>query len=290
MDAAASVEKAVGLIDRAAKQGAQMVVFAECFIPGYCQWAHSSRFEDAKLKKVHARLIRNSVRVPDDLGAIAEAAKRGKTTVAIGVTERDPVKPAVLFNTLAVFGPEGNFLGKHRKLVPTHHERTVHNYGGGEHLRAFEVNGVRFGGLLCWENYMPVARYALYAQGVQIYLAPTADDTPSFQTAVQFIARESRAFVVSPSLLQRKSHFPKDFELRGDPAWEAEGEWNERGGSVILAPGGEVLQGPVYEDETILFADLDLDRVLEERHGFDPAGHFARSDVLRVDVEGLGRF
>lgn len=288
MDAKATLAKAADLVRQAGRDGARLVVFPETFVPAYAQWAHSARFEDAKHKAVFARLARNSVRVPEDLAVVADAARRANATVAIGVTEHvDGESPANLYNTLAVFGPDGAFRGKHRKLVPTHHERTVYRYGDGDTMRAFEHEGVRFGGLLCWNNFMPLARYALYQQGIQLWLAPTADDLPSWQTAMQFIARESRSFVISPVLIQRKSHFPVDWELRGDPAWEAENEWNERGGSCILGPDGSYLAGPVYDEETILYADCDLDRVVAERLTFDPSGHYARPEVLGVSVRGL---
>ncbi|MBW3582660.1 MAG: carbon-nitrogen hydrolase family protein [Euryarchaeota archaeon] len=287
LDAERSLEKAARLVREAAAEGAKLVVFCETFVPGYAQWAHSARFEDPKHKAAYARLARNSVRVPDDLERIAEVAKATATTVVLPVTEKDPRTPGTLYNTLTVFGPDGRYVGKHRKLVPTHHERTVYGYGGGDTMRAFEVDGVRFGGLLCWNNFMPVARYALYRQGIQVYLAPTADDLPSWQTAMRFIARESRAYIVAPALVQRRSSFPDDWELRGEPAWESEDEWNERGGTCIVAPDGEYLHEPVYAQETTLIADLDLDRVVAERQTFDPAGHYAREEVLRLTVTDL---
>lgn len=287
LDAAKSLEKAVGLVARAADMGAGLVVFPETFVPGYAQWAHSARFEDARHKAVYARLARNSVRVPEDLQQVADAAKTHRTTVVLPVTERDPRTPGTLYNTMVVFGPDGAYLGKHRKLVPTHHERTVYGYGDGDTLRAFEVDGVRFGGLLCWNNYMPLARAALYRQGIQIWLAPTADDLDAWQETMRFIARESRCFVVCAALLQRKSSFPEDWELRDDPAWEAEDEWNERGGSCIVGPDGAYLAHPVYQEETILVADLDLDQTVAERLTFDPMGHYGRPEVLRLDVVGL---
>lgn len=287
LDAAATLEKAATVVGNAADQGADLIVFPEAFVPGYAQWAHSARFDDPKHKAAYARLARNSLRLPAELGPVMEAASEAQATVVLGVTERDATTPGTLYNTLAVVGPDGSFLGKHRKLVPTHHERTVYGYGGGETLRAFEVGGVRFGGLVCWNNFMPMARQALYQQGIHVYLAPTADDTEAWQTAMQFIARESRAFVVAPCLLQRKSSFPDDWELAGDAAWDAENEWNERGGSCILAPDGSYLADPVYEDETILTADLDLDLIAAERQTFDPAGHYGRTDVLKLTVEGL---
>lgn len=287
LDAAASLQKAVDLVHQAADRGARLVLFPETFVPGYAQWSHSARFEDEAHKAVYARLARNSLLVPEDLDLIQAVAKERQVTVVLPVTEKTQRTPGTLFNTMAVFGPDGRFLGKHRKLVPTHHERTVYGYGDGDTLRAFEVDGVRFGGLLCWNNYMPLARAALYQQGIQIYLAPTADDLDSWQNTMQFIARESRCFVVCAALLQRKASFPADWELRDDPAWLQEDEWNERGGSCILAPDGSYLAPPVYQEETILVADLDLDRVVAERMTFDPMGHYGRPEVLRLDVDGL---
>lgn len=288
MDAKGSLAKAAHLIRQAGDKGARFILFPETFVPAYPQWAHSARFEDPKHKAAFARLARNSVRVPEDVGIISDAAKRARSSVAIGLTELDGGEsPASLYNTLAVFGPNGAYLGKHRKLVPTHHERTIYRNGNGDTLRAFHVDGLTFGGLLCWNNFMPLARYALYRQGIQLWLAPTADDLASWAVAMRYIARESRCFVISAALLQRRSHFPDDWELRGDPAWEGENEWNEAGGSCIVGPDGEFIVEPVYKEETILTADVDLNRVVEERLTFDPSGHYARSEVLRLHVDGL---
>ncbi len=298
LDAKATLSKACDLIRDAGANGARLAVFPETFVPGYAQWAHSARFEDAAHKKAYARLARNSLVLPRDLAPLQDAARRAGCAIAIGVTERSERTPGTLANTLAYIGADGTFLGKHQKLTPTHHERTVYGYGPGDGsvegsgappgtaVTTVKVDDARIGGLLCWNNYMPLARYALYEQGIHVYLAPTADDRPQWQTAMQFIAQESRAFVISPCLLQRKSSFPEDWELRGDPAWESENEWNERGGTSILGPDGAYLAEPVYEQETILYADLDLDRVVEERLTFDPVGHYGRAEVLGLRGSG----
>lgn len=266
---------------------ADLIAFPETFVPGYPHWAHDAAFEDEDHKALHARLARNALTLPDDLGPVADAADRAEATVALPVVEVADESPGTLYNTIAVVGPDGTFLGRHRKLVPTHHERTVFAYGGGETMRAFEASGVRFGGLLCWENYMPLARAALYRQGIQVYLAPTADDLDAWQTTMEHIARESRCFVVSPALLQTKSAFPADFELAGREAWEREPDVNERGGTAIYGPDGSVLDGPVYDEEAILTATIDLEKTVAERQTFDPAGHFARPEVLDLTVRGL---
>lgn len=291
LDGPASLDKALHLAEEAATAGARLIAFPETFVPCYAHWTHSARFEDPIHKRLHARLARNSVRVPEDLGALERLCREHDVAVALPVTERVDDTPGTLWNTMAVFGPDG-YVGKHRKLVATHHERIVYHAGGGDTMRAFEVvldgERVRFGGLLCWNNYMPLARAALYKQGIQVYLAPTADDRAVFQDTLRFIAQEGRVFVVSPSLVQRKSSFPADFELADTHAWrEEEDEWNERGGSAILAPDGSYLHEPVYEDERILYADLDLDEVVAARQTFDPMGHYGATDVLELKVRGL---
>lgn len=301
LDAAASLDKAVRLIGAAADQGARFIVFPETFVPGYAQWTHSARFESKPHQALHARLCRESVRVPDDLDGVAAAAHDADVVVVLPVTEVDPRTPGTPYNTMAVFGRApghrpGAFLGKHRKLVPTHHERAAYGYGTGETMRAFAATmtgtdgtseTVRFGGLLCWNNYMPLARAALYAQGIRLYVAPTADDRdPQWQDAMRFIAHESRCFVMGVGLIQRKSSFPHDFELRDTPEWQAEDEWNERGGSCIVAPDGTYVAAPVWKKETLVVGDVDLDATVAARQTFDPSGHYGHRD-LRLDVAGL---
>lgn len=285
LDARACIEKACELIEQASE--ADLIAFPEAFVPGYPQWTHDASFESDAHKALHARLAHNSPRVPEDLAPVQQAAAQAQATVTLPVTETEPDTPGTLYNTMAILGPEGDYLGKHRKLVPTHHERAVYGYGDGSTMRAFEVDGTRFGGLLCWENYMPLARAALYQQGIQLYLAPTADDLDTWQTTMQHIARESRCFVLAPALLQRKSAFPDDFELAHTQAWQQEPEINERGGTMILGPDGQILEGPVWEKEAILTARVDLDESLAERQTFDPAGHFSRPEVLELTVHGL---
>lgn len=285
LDAKACLAKAVDHVERLPE--ADLVAFPESFVPGYAHWSHDASFEDEDHKALHARLVENSLRVPEDLDPIQRAARETGTTVVLPVTERTETTPGTPYNTIAAIGSDGSFLGKHRKLVPTHHERTVYGYGQGEHMACFESEGLRFGGLLCWENYMPLARAALYEQGIQLYLAPTADDLESWQTTMKHIARESRCFVVAPALLQTKEAFPEDFELADHDAWQDEPEVNERGGTAIFAPDGERIAGPVYGEETVVTATIDLQETLAERQTFDPMGHFGRTDVLDLTVHGL---
>src|SRR5205823_8626215 len=203
-----------------------------------------------------------------------------------GVTEVDPSRPSTLYNTLLYHGPDGSLVSKHRKLVPTNHERLIWGHGDGGGLRAFATPLGRVGGLICWENYMPLARFALYESGVEIYIASTADDSDAWQATLVHIARESRAFVVSPSHFQRASAYPDDFPLRGE--LEGAGMLG-RGGSAILAPDGSYLAGPLYDEEAILYAELEPSRLLAERQRFDPVGHYHRPDVLRLGVNPSAR-
>ena len=212
---------------------------------------------------------------------LGEIAREHGVWLVTGVTEIDPERPGTLYNTLLYHDPEGTLALHHRKLVPTNHERLVWGQGDGRGLRAIETGFGRLGGLICWENYMPLARFSLYESGVEIYVASTADDADEWQATLVHIARESRAFVVAPSHFQRTAAYPEDFPLLEEIA---EIEILGRGGSAILGPDGAYLAGPLYDEEGILYAELDPARLLEERQRFDPAGHYHRPDVLKLRV------
>jgi nitrilase len=212
---------------------------------------------------------------------MAETAREHGVWLVVGVTEVDPERTGTLFNTLLGYSPEGELALHHRKLVPTNHERLVWGPGDGAGLRAIATPIGRIGGLICWENYMPLARFSLYESGVEIYVASTADDGDEWQATLVHIARESRAFVVSPCHFQRAASYPDDFPLQD----LLEGiELVGRGGSAILGPDGAYLAGPLYGEEGILYAELDPARLAEERQRFDPAGHYHRPDVLGLTV------
>jgi nitrilase len=285
LDRAATLEKLAALTAEAAGQGAELVVFPETFVSVYpsSTWAKAlAGWGDPRATAAFAALARESVEVPgpaaDKLGAIA---KENGVWLVTGVNEVDPGRNGTVYNALLYHAPDGSLALKHRKLVPTNHERLVWGQGDGEGLRAIETPLGRIGGLICWENYMPLARFSLYESGIEIYLASTADDGDSWQATLVHIARESRAFVVAPSHFQRASAYPDDFPLRD----LIEGlDVIGRGGSAILAPDGSYLAGPVYDEEATLYAELDPARLLEERQRFDPAGHYHRPDVLRLEV------
>ena len=286
LDREATIDRLAACTEEASGRGASLVVFPEALVPAYPSsvWAKAlAASADPRAKAAFALLARQAVAVPGPAAErLANVAKENEDVLVAGVTEVDPERPGTLYNTLLGFGPEGSLALHHRKLVPTNHERLVWGPGDGGGLRAIETPVGRVGGLICWENYMPLARFALYEAGVEIYVASTADDGDMWQSTLVHLARESRAFVVSPCHFQRASSYPDDFPLRDELA---EVEVIGRGGSAILAPDGTYLAGPLYDQEGILYAELDLVRLLEERQRFDPAGHYHRPDVLSLTVQ-----
>jgi nitrilase len=285
LDRDATVERLAERTAEAAREGAGLVVFPEAFVPVYPSsvWAKAlAGWGDPRAKAAFARLAREAVAVPGEAAdRIGEAARANGVWLVVGVTETDPARPGTLYNTLLGYGPDGSLALRHRKLVPTNHERLVWGPGDGAGLRAVDTAIGRIGGLICWENYMPLARFALYESGVEIYVASTADDGEAWQATLVHIARESRAFVVSPSHFQRAAGYPDDFPLRAELG---EADVIGRGGSAILGPDGAYLAGPLYDQEGVLYAELDPVRLFEERQRFDPAGHYHRPDVLALTV------
>jgi nitrilase len=286
LDRDSTIEKLARLAAEAAAEGAALVVFPEAFIPVYpsSRWAKAfAGWEDERVKEAFSRMAEQSVAVPGEAAdRIGEAAREHGVWIVTGVTEIDPERPGTLYNTLLFHAPDGKLALRHRKLVLTNHERLIWGQGDGSGLRAIPTELGRMGGLICWENYMPLARFALYESGVEIYIASTADDGDDWQSTLGHIARESRAFVISPSHFQRASSYPDDFPLRD----ELEGlDVISRGGSAILAPDGSYLAGPLYDEEGVLYAELDPALLRAERQRFDPAGHYHRPDVLRLKVK-----
>jgi nitrilase len=276
-DRAATIEKLGRLTAEAAAGGAQLALFPETFVPVYPsnRWARhlAHGTEGAEL---FARLAQQSVEVPgphsDALGAAAQDAG---LWLAVGVNE---LERGTIYNSLLVYAPDGALVLHHRKLVPTNHERLVWGAGDGRGLETVDAGFAKLGGLICWENLMPLARFALYERGVEIYLAPTADDSDSWHDSIRHIAREARAFVLSCCTYQRASSYPPDVPLAaGD-------ELVGRGGSAIVAPDGSYLAGPLWDEEGILYADLDPTALYAARQRFDPAGHYHRPDILSLTV------
>jgi len=273
----ATIEKIATLTHEAAGAGARLALFPEAFVPAYPsnRWV---RFlaGGADAKPVFGRLARESIEVPSPATErLAAVAREEEIWLALGTNE---LAGGTLYNSLLVFGPDRTLVLHHRKLMPTNHERLVWGLGDGKGLDAVETDLGRVGGLICWENYMPLARFALYQSGVEVYLAPTADDSESWHESIRHIARESRAFVLSSCVFQRASSYPEDVPIAEGP------ELLGRGGSAILGPDGEYLAGPLWDEEGILYAELDPQRLYEERQRFDPAGHYHRPDVFRLEI------
>ena len=285
LDRERTLDRLEELAAEAARGGAELVVFPETFVPVYpsSRWAKAfAGWQNPGAKKTFARMALNSIAVgrPSER-RIGAAAKKLGVWIVTGVNEVEPYRPGTIYNSLLYHSPDGELALHHRKLVPTNHERLIWGQGDGRGLNAIDTPFGRLGGLICWENYMPLARFALYESGIEIYVASTADDSDEWQKTLVHIARESRTYVIAPCHYQRAASYPDDFDL----ASELEGvEVLGRGGSAILGPDGSYIAGPVYDGEEILYADLDPAALLEERQRFDPVGHYSRPDVLQLTV------
>ena len=282
LDARASVAKAVALIGDAARDGARLVVLPEAFVSLYPSnaWAKGAAAFSG-VDELWERMWAESVEVPGPhVDTLVAACARHDVVCAIGVNERESERPGTLYNTLLLLGPEG-VLQRHRKLMPTQQERLFHGIGAGDDLVVVDTAAGRIGGLICWENRMPLARWALYQQGPQLWVAPTADDSDGWLASVRHIAIESGAFVVSVPQYIPRSAFPEDFPM---PLPDRESFGN--GGAAIIDPAwGEVIAGPLYGEEGIVTADCDLRRGLHAKRWFDAVGHYGRTDVLDAPGE-----
>jgi nitrilase len=229
--------------------------------------------------------VKNSVTVPDEsTEKLCETAKSSSIHVAIGINERNSEgSGSSLFNTLLYISDRGSILGAHRKLVPTGGERTVWSQGEGSSLHAFDTPMGKLGGLLCWENFMPLARQAMYEMGVQIYVVPTWDSSESWLLAMRHIAREGGTFVINCCQAIRVSEIPETYEF--GQLYPEGREWINKGNSCIVDPMGKVVVGPVEASQEILCADLDLDLIPAAKRMFDAAGHYSRRDVFRFEVK-----
>jgi nitrilase len=282
-DREATLEKAEGLVAEAAGRGAKLVVFPEAFVSGYPRGITfgtvvGQRSEEGR--DHFRRYWESAVDVPghatDRLGAMA---REHGIHLVMGIIERDG---GTLYCTILFFDPAGELMGKHRKLMPTAAERLVWGYGDGSTMPVFDTPHGRLGAVICWENYMPMMRMAMYAKGIQLYCAPTADARDSWIQTVSHIAVEGRCFVMSCNQFARRSDYPADIP---NALAEKPEEVLSRGGSCIVDPFGRMLAGPDYEGEVILTAELDLDQVARAKFDFDVAGHYARPDVFQLHVD-----
>jgi nitrilase len=287
LDRDATVEKAVALIDEAAGEGARLVAFPETWIPGYPSWIyHAAEWDDPRSKRTFARLLQNSVQIPSPAtDALCAAARDSDVDVVVGIHERDAdFSTGTIYNSLLFVSADGALLGVHRKLVPTHAERIVWGRGDGSTLHVFETRLGRIGGLICWEHWMPLTRFAMHAKGEQIHVAawPDADDV--HHLASRHYAFEGRCYVLCVGSYTTARDLPEDFELA-----KAMGVSGEdallTGGSGIIGPDGSWLSGPVDGREAIVYAELDMSRIAEEQQALDAAGHYNRPDVFSLTVD-----
>ena len=291
LDRDATVDKACGLIAEAGRNGARIVVFPESFVPAYPDWVWAvPPGAEAVLNELYAELLANAVEIPSAATQrLCQAAKRAKTHVVMGMTERNTeASGASLYNTLLYIDAQGNILGKHRKLVPTGGERLVWAQGDGSTLQVYDTPFGKLGGLICWENYMPLARYAMYAWGTQIYVAATWDRGEPWLSTLRHIAKEGRAYVVGCCIVERVDDIPEQFQFR--EFFRAVGrEWVNVGDSAIVNPDGEFIAGPLHEEEGILYAEVDPAQMRGPKWMLDVAGHYARPDVFELIVHTNAR-
>jgi nitrilase len=287
-----TIARGVELLEEAAAGGARLVSFPETWLPGYPEWIWGLRpGNDFELSSdIHARLVENAVDLKSDhLKPIQSAARRLKVTVSMGMHERDgEFSRGTLYNTVVLIGPDGTVMNRHRKLMPTNPERMVWGTGDATGLRVSETPSGRVGGLICWENYMPLARFSIFAQGVEIYIAPTWDEGDMWLSTMRHIAAEGRCWVLGNGSSMRGKDFPRDFPNRNKlyPDLEA---WLNPGDSVIVNPFGKIVAGPLHEKHGILYADCDPSRASAAKRTLDVTGHYGRPDIFRLEVNREAR-
>jgi len=283
LDTPATIEKALGLMAEAAKRGVQLLVFPEAFIGGYPKGADFHIYLGGRTPEGRGefkRYLDAAVTVAGpEIAQLAKAAARHRMYVVAGIIERDG---GTLYCTAVYLGPDGQVLGKHRKLMPTALERLVWGFGDGSTLAAVDTPYGKLGAVICWENYMPALRMAMYQQRVALYCAPTADDRDTWKSTMQHIALEGRCFVLSACQHLRRSQFPSDLMHNRLP--EAADTVLMRGGSMIIDPLGKMLAGPVFNEDALLTAELDLALIPMGQMDFDAVGHYARPDVFSLHV------
>jgi len=282
-----TIQEAVAMTDEAAANGAKLIIFPEAHIPGYPAWIWRLRpgGDWGLSEEIHARLLDNSVNLEsDDMVPLYDAAKEHQVTIMCGMNERESnLSQATLYNTTVTIGPDGQLINRHRKLMPTNPERMVWGFGDASGLKVIDTPCGRVGALICWENYMPLARYALYAQGVEIYVAPTYDSGDGWIGSMQHIAREGCCWVVGSGNALKASDIPQDFPDR-ENLYPDQDEWINPGDSIVIAPGGEIVAGPIRNEQSILYADVDPERVGIARRTLDIVGHYSRPDIFTLQV------
>jgi nitrilase len=280
-----TVDKACDLIATAGRNGAKMMVFPEAYIPGYPDWVWVVPGNKKSIyNELYHQLLENAVVVPDEAThKLCQVAKQSKSFVVMGVNERNSeASNASLYNTILYIDPSGDIIGKHRKLIPTANERLMWAQGDGSTLSAYDTSIGKIGGLICWENYMPLARHAMYAWGVQIYVAPTWDSSENWLISLRHIAKEGGMFVIGVCSAIKIGEIPDKHEFK---EFYPEGkEWVNVGNSCIINPQSEFIAGPSSKKEEILYAEIDFQQISTAKWIFDAAGHYARPDVFQFTL------
>ena len=284
-DRAETLRRAVAYVDEAVAGGAQLIVFPETYVPGYPDWVWRIAPDRYDVHgPIFRQLLENAVDLSrGDLQPLQEAARRHGVTIVCGIDElNSDFSRTTMYNTLVTIGADGSILNRHRKLVPTNPERMIWGMGDGSGLRVVDTNSGRVGGLICWENYMPLARYALYAQGIEVYIASTWDEGAVWLATMQHIAAEGRCWVVGSGSCIHGRDVLKTFPCRAE-VYPTD-TWINPGDSVIVAPGGKIVAGPLHQEKGILYADCDPAEAAATRRTLDAAGHYSRPDVFDFHV------
>jgi len=282
-----TIDKAVKLVGEAVANGAKLVIFPEAFIPGYPAWIWRLRpgGDWGVTDAIHERLLDNAVDIENgDLAPLCQTAKDHQVVVICGMDERESrLSQSTLYNTVVIIGTDGQILNRHRKLMPTNPERMVWGFGDGSGLKVVDTPVGRVGALICWENYMPLTRYAMYSQGIDIYVAPTYDSGDGWLGTLQHIAREGCCWVVGSGNAFKASDMPDNMPGKAE-IYPDQDEWVNPGDSVVIAPGGEIMAGPMRNETGVLYADVDSHRVGIARRSLDVVGHYARPDIFTLHV------
>ena len=281
-----TVKKACEAILEAGENGANLIVFPEAFISGYPDWVWLiPNSKGADLNELYLKLVENAVSVPDDSTIkLCKAAKTASINVVIGMHERNTeTSNASLFNSLLFIDDKGLILGKHRKLIPTGGERLIWSQGDGSTLCSYDTSAGKIAGLICWENFMPLARNTIYEFGTQILASPTWDKSPNWIQSMQHIAREGGLFVISTCMALKMDDIPDEFEFK--KLYPDGREWINIGNSSIIGPNGQFLAGPLEAEEGILYADIDLQQIIKAKRMFDVVGHYSRPDVFSFNLK-----
>jgi nitrilase len=287
LDRGKTIESALASIAEAAGQGAGLLVFPEAYLPGYPTWIWRLKpgGDMALSGELHARLRENAVDLArGDLQPLQDAALKHGVTVVVGMNELDSkFSGTTLFNTVAVIGPDGALINRHRKLMPTNPERMVWGMGDATGLKVVDTPAGRLGSLICWESYMPLARYALYAQGIEIYVAPTWDAGESWLATMRHIAKEAGCWVIGTATALQGSDIPADFPER-DRLFDPQ-EWINDGDAVVVKPTGAIAAGPLRREKGILYAEIDREAARRARRSMDVCGHYSRPDLFSLSVD-----